>query len=132
MLIIQTFTFILLPSVVAGVTMTEKGHTCLNIGNFVWCVSAVGVLLLVSYCWGRYYSNKLDYARTIQILLETADEKGSEDEILTFQEPLNLLDSADEQFTNTKEEKMSLMTDFMFGSTEKRSSQESLDEIYLP
>lgn len=31
-------------------------------------------LLIICYIWGRYYANRLDYARTVQALLEDSDD----------------------------------------------------------
>ena len=48
-------------------------------GSFIWLMPIMGGLLLICYIWGRYYANKLDYARTIQILLDDSEEEGDED-----------------------------------------------------
>ena len=39
----------------------------------------MGGLLLICYVWGRYYANKLDYARTIQNLLADSDNDSASD-----------------------------------------------------
>uniref|UniRef100_A0A7S3I6Z1 Uncharacterized protein n=1 Tax=Favella ehrenbergii TaxID=182087 RepID=A0A7S3I6Z1_9SPIT len=69
---IQTWIFFLLPLVVWAV-VEHQDKECSKPGMFVLYIPVGGALLGVSYCWGRYYANKLDYARTINQLLETSD-----------------------------------------------------------
>ena len=58
---VQALIFISTPAIVIGVIENDDS-TCASPGNFVYCVSILGLLLAICYCWGRYYSNKLDYA----------------------------------------------------------------------
>ena len=59
-------------------------------GNFVWQMPIMGALLVICYIWGRYYSNKLDYSRTIQILLESDDSEEEYDDADTAEDGINV------------------------------------------
>ena len=49
-------------------------QSCGEYGNFVITMLICSGLLFVSYFWGRYYAAKLDYATTVQALLEDSDD----------------------------------------------------------
>lgn len=55
---------------------SEHCDKIVDYGGFFWSMPVMGGLLLICYVWGRYYANKLDYARTVQILLEDSDSEG--------------------------------------------------------
>lgn len=61
---LQTLVFIALPVIVWAV-IDQICTSCAEQGLFILIIPIVSALIGVSYCWGRYYANKLDYARTI-------------------------------------------------------------------
>ena len=47
---------------------------------------AMGLALLICYIWGRYYAAKLDYAYTVQNLLEDNEEESEDEANSEYQE----------------------------------------------
>jgi len=63
-----------LPLIAYVAMVGQVTDSCTKYGQFFLIMPLMGILLLVCYCWGRYYANKLDYAQTINRLLEDTDE----------------------------------------------------------
>ena len=60
--------FIIAPTI--WFIFSDGGNSCTDYGYFLIFVPIMGFLLLVCYAWGRYYANKLAYARTVKEFLE--------------------------------------------------------------
>ena len=62
-LIGQSVQFIVTPLI--WYLIADGPDSCTRYGFFVLVMPVMGVMLLICYAWGRYYANKLEYARTI-------------------------------------------------------------------
>ena len=73
-LINQSLQYIIMPPIWWLVSFSGDSPCKCKYGIFIWMMPIMGGLLLICYIWGRYYANKLDYARTVQFFLEADDD----------------------------------------------------------
>ena len=90
-LINQSLQYIIMPPIWWLVSFSGDSPCKCKYGIFIWMMPIMGGLLLICYIWGRYYANKLDYARTVQFFLEADDDDADHEAELQDREAYKLV-----------------------------------------